>query len=263
MARLIANTTIDMFQPLPNVLSVPNVQLSGSGSANAIFLTASVGPFPVGVVNFTGAFTYGGPPLPPLPATPSGTVNSVLLQGIGVDIFIDQIAADVTQALGSVLNGTFSAFLYGDLLSGADSLVGSTGDDGLIGFAGADTLVGLGGNDRLGGLDGDDRLFGGAGNDTAYGDAGNDILGGDDGRDVFFGGAGLDSLYGDTGDDVLIGGEDNDLLIGGLGLDSLYGEDGDDILGGLEDNDLLIGGGGRDLALRRCRGRHPRGARRR
>lgn len=95
---------------------------------------------------------------------------------------------------------TFSAYaLAGDadaamrhVLSGADTIDGSSRADRLLGFAGNDILNGNGGKDRLEGGAGKDRLSGGSGADLLQGGAGADVLRGGAGKDTLDGGRGAD-----------------------------------------------------------------------
>lgn len=123
----------------------------------------------------------------------------------------------------SVSNWNLSATTFGDfalsgnytgllayLLSGADTIIGSSAADYLPGGGLGDTI-------RAGG--GADRAQGGAGNDRVWGGRGNDQLDGNSGADRLFGESGADTLRGGTG---------NDLLNGGLGYDRLNGGGGRD-----------------------------------
>lgn len=137
-------------------------------------------------------------------------------------------------------------------------IVGTSGHNtSLTGTSGADLILGLSGNDLLSGLAGHDVLCGGSGNnllnggdddDTLVGDSGKDLMNGDNGNDHLLGASGNDGLTGGNGNDILDGGSGNDLLNGGAGDDSLLGESGNDLLTGGADADFFSGGTGNDVA---------------
>jgi Ca2+-binding RTX toxin-like protein len=83
----------------------------------------------------------------------------------------------------------------GDVLTGIEGLVGSTGNDTLTGSAAANRIDGGAGNDRIDGLEGNDTLAGGAGNDTITGGAGNDSIAGGDGDDLLWGDGGAPGTW--------------------------------------------------------------------
>lgn len=114
------------------------------------------------------------------------------------------------------------------LLSGADTVNGTSLGDILYAGGNNDVINGNGGADRLFGESGADRLYGGAGNDTASGGVGNDRIWGGTGNDRLLGEGGNDRLFGEAGNDVLIGGAGNDTLAGGGGRDTLTGGAGAD-----------------------------------
>jgi len=105
-----------------------------------------------------------------------------------------------------------------------------SGDDTLFGSSDNELILGNRGNDSLFGGPGFDSLLGGKGADTLYGDSENDILRGDRWHDVLFGGDGNDTLRGGKGNDQLFGGGGNDVLVGDLGADTLDGGSGRDTL---------------------------------
>ncbi|OYY79833.1 MAG: hypothetical protein B7Y33_04765, partial [Hydrogenophilales bacterium 16-62-9] len=132
----------------------------------------------------------------------------------------------------------------GDVISGAEILIGSANNDTLFGDGAANVIDGGNGNDTLVGGAGADTLTGGAGNDTvSYSNAasgltvslGNTALNtGDAAGDVYTAmenltGSGLnDTLYGDGNANAIDGGAGNDMLIGGAGADTLTGGSGTD-----------------------------------
>jgi serralysin len=162
------------------------------------------------------------------------------------------------------------------LLSGNDSILGTTRYDIIHAGAGNDVMRSNGGGDRLYGDDGNDKLIGAAGADW---------LNGGNGRDVLIGGADGDLLYGDDGVDTasyetsttgviasfentaantndaagdtyyavenitgssfadrLIGGYTGNTLLGGLGTDRLEGKAGNDRIDGGKGADRMFGG---------------------
>jgi Ca2+-binding RTX toxin-like protein len=102
-----------------------------------------------------------------------------------------------------VINGT----------SGADTLIGSSGDDTINGLGGNDILVGSGGGDTLDGGDGNDILFSAEQSPTFGGDLNI--------PPVFDTGTEVDTLLGGTGDDVLFAGY-GDNVDGGAGQDTVF-----------------------------------------
>lgn len=107
------------------------------------------------------------------------------------------------------------------LLTGDDTVLGSSDNELILGNRGNDSLNGGSGSDRLLGGKGLDRLLGGNGNDTLRGDIGSDELLGQDGDDVLRGGKDNDFLFGGDGNDTLVGDLGRDTLDGGLGRDTL------------------------------------------
>lgn len=139
--------------------------------------------------------------------------------------------------------------------SGANIILGTSGNDYLEGTSGVDCILGLGGDDDLYGKGGNDVVVGGSGNDYIHGGGGADSLYGNDGNDTLDGASGGDSLYGGAGDDSLVGRNGIDLLDGGEGNDFLEGSGGDtllggpdcDVLDGSDGNNSLDGGDGNDV----------------
>jgi Ca2+-binding RTX toxin-like protein len=119
--------------------------------------------------------------------------------------------------------------------------VGTSGNNtALNGTSGADLILGLSGNDTLNGLAGNDLLCGGSGNDTVNGGDDDDTLGDDSGNDVLNGGNGNDDISGGSGNDTLNGGAGNDSLSGGSGNDALTGGTGADFFSGGTGNDTNV-----------------------
>jgi predicted outer membrane repeat protein len=88
-------------------------------------------------------------------------------------------------------------------------------------LTGAFTLVGSSGADILNGSTGVDHLKGNKGNDLLLSLSGDDVLNGGDGTDLLDGGTGSDRLMGGNGNDILIGGFGQDVMLGGNGKDRL------------------------------------------
>ncbi len=144
-------------------------------------------------------------------------------------------AGNPLGAVNYLLSGddTINGTSFRDVLkagAGNDRVLGNSGNDALSGGSGMDTLRGGNGDDVLGGGTDDDQLYGDAGTDTLKGDAGADKLYGGDGNDRLYGGAGNDALSGGAGNDKLYGDDDSDKLLGGLGDDLLDGGNGNDLL---------------------------------
>ena len=154
-----------------------------------------------------------------------------------------------------------------DLRNYAD---GGDGDDNIFGGSGADILVGGTGNDRIDGFDFQTYHFPlGVDNDLIYGGDGDDFIEGKHGADRILGGAGNDTIHGSSlqpidgvddggdrilgqdGDDELFGGNDADKILGGNGNDRLLAYAGDDFLSGGDGNDFFAGHNGNDSILGR------------
>ncbi len=138
-------------------------------------------------------------------AAPSGTAGANVLD------YSDRTAA-VTVDLGRL---TDAANLQIGEVGERDTVTACTN---VRGGSGADTLIGDSGNNMIWGGPGDDTISGGPGNDTLYGDMGNDIISGDAGDDFIFGGEGINTIYGDThGDASIVGNNMVDNSLGTLG----------------------------------------------
>ena len=157
----------------------------------------------------------------------------------------DTASVSVVRDTSGDLDGTSSADILVDGLSGAHTLNGGNGNDILIGNDGNDELNGDNNNDLLVGGSGDDVLNGGSGTDTAgYFDAISGVtvdLGIGTAQNT--GGAGSDTL---NSIENLVGSRFGDVLTGTSGNNSLVGLDGDDILIGSGGSDTLTGGQGAD-----------------
>ncbi len=155
-----------------------------------------------------------------------------------------------------------------DLIRGAQTAMGGSGDDTIFGTDGNDVLLGGLGNDSIEGLQGEDLILG-DGTATGIGafvidpytpTGGNDTILGGDGADSINGGAGNDSIEGGDGADTigvmiaalnpLLPGDflepGNDLIAGGLGDDSVQAGDGNDVVFGNEGQDRISGQAGND-----------------
>lgn len=135
------------------------------------------------------------------------------------------------------------------LLSGNDTINGSTVQDRILGYSSGDGLYGNGGHDFLYGGEGDDSLFGGDGFDRMFGENGSDMLVGELGNDTLAGGAGNDFLHGSDGDDRALGETGNDVIFGGAGLDTIAGQESIDKIVGGAGKDVLSGGAHDDRFL--------------
>ncbi len=143
-----------------------------------------------------------------------------------------------------------------DLLSGSDTLVGTSFNDQLFAFGGDDTLTGAAGADLLDGGEGNDILSGGAGNDIIQGGAGVDTV---NFEDATSSGVSVDLSNGtatgsSSGSDSIVGVENirgsnlSDVLRGDAFANVIDGLQGNDILFGGGGNDTIIGGAGADIA---------------
>ena len=167
-----------------------------------------------------------------------------------------------------------------DLIRGAQTAMGGSGDDTIFGTDGNDVLLGGLGNDRIEGLAGNDLILGdGTATGVAAGVPGNngpgipgfaiDAYSPTGGNDFILGGEGADSINGGAGNDSIEGGDGadtigviiaalnpllpgdflepgNDLITGGLGDDSIQAGDGNDVVFGNEGQDLISGQAGND-----------------
>jgi serralysin len=104
-----------------------------------------------------------------------------------------------------------------------------SGNDTVRGSSDAERIFGNDDRDSLSGGAGNDSIYGGKGDDDILGEIGNDFLTGDRDNDFVDGGAGNDFLRGGRGIDVLVGGEGNDTLIGDVDVDIYKGGGGSDV----------------------------------
>ncbi|MCZ4322268.1 retention module-containing protein [Pseudomonas anguilliseptica] len=157
----------------------------------------------------------------------------------------DTASVSVARDTSGDLDGTSSADILVDGLSGAHTLNGGNGNDILIGNDGNDTLNGGNNNDLLVGGSGNDALNGGSGTDTAgYFDAISGVtVDLSIGAAQNTGGAGSDTL---NSIENLVGSRFDDVLTGTSSTNSLVGLEGDDILIGNGGSDTLTGGEGAD-----------------
>lgn len=149
----------------------------------------------------------------------TGTVTGLTVSSAGSSF----VATGMNANLANLVNAASPDHLMSMLLSGADTVTGTTGSDHLRGYGGNDVLNGGLGADLLYGDLGADTVNGGDGNDNLYGGDGNDSLSGGNGADYLRGGFNADKIFGNDGNDTLIGGGDlaNDTLDGGAGIDTL------------------------------------------
>ena len=106
--------------------------------------------------------------------------------------------------------GAAGGIVINDLITGANTLRGGSGNDTINGNAANDLIYGGAGNDIINGGDQADTIYGGSGDDN--------ITGGDHG----------DTIYGGSGNDIINGNQLGDTIIGGFGADTLTGEGGND-----------------------------------
>ncbi len=217
------------------------------------------------------SFTYSGV------APVDGVITTLLLKHNGVTVgTLSGLALDFSDFVANIAaNGVDAA--VEQLLSGDDTILGSSpndrlfgkeGDDVISGFDGNDDLYGDAGEDTLLGGDHDDELFGGADDDHLLGEAGDDTIHGGGGVNEIDGGAGTDivwfadsvapvrvNLNGSAESDVHIGIFDRGTLknveniVGGDGNDTITGDGFVNLLNGHNGNDTLNGGGNDDKLL--------------
>jgi Ca2+-binding RTX toxin-like protein len=164
---------------------------------------SDVSPFQVTFTGAAGSLALNGLfNFDPFSFTVSGTLSSIEALDSGNVLVLQAtgINKDVAAAVDLILDGDVEGLL-GHLLSGRDTVDGSTGADLVMSFGDHDLLRGRGGNDTMDGGVGNDRLFGAGGRDSLVGGDGNDRLFGDFHADVLDGGRGRDIMEGGTGAD--------------------------------------------------------------
>lgn len=180
-----------------------------------------------------GSFTADGS------GNPIGTITEVLLDdldpGSYPNLHITGLDYNLTSFTSFTLSGGTVLNFVAGMLSGSDTITGSSQADTLVGFAGDDILIGGGGGDTL---------FGGGGNDTAsYSTAAVGLIAGLENPESATGDA-----AGDTYFDIsnLEGSAFSDVLYGTGGVNRLSGGAGNDVLGGKGGADAFFGGSGTD-----------------
>lgn len=142
-----------------------------------------------------------------------GEGDDTIQGGAGADSMIGggglnslSYAASSAAVNASLLAGNgFGGDAQGDVFSGFQNLIGSSGNDTLTGDASANELTGLDGADLITAGGGADTIFGGDGNDTIIGGGGIDVLNGGAGDDSFIMEIGnfTDDVSGGDGTDTL------------------------------------------------------------
>ena len=184
---------------------------------------------------FTGSFTY------PSPGVVAGTVTGSTYAENGVPIYtLTGISKSAAQLAEFAQTPGDTQATYAFILSGNDTITGSSGDDTLLGYAG---------NDLLDGGAGADKLDGGAGNDTYIVDNLGDVVSetgvgaaggidtvkssvtirlGDNIENLTFTGTGNVKAKGNALDNLMIGNTGNNFFDGFGGADTYQGGVGDD-----------------------------------
>jgi Ca2+-binding RTX toxin-like protein len=190
-----------------------------------------------------------------------GTGNDTVEGGAGADMLYGEAGIDTLTYVNSsaAVNvnlqiGTGSTGeALGDVVSGFETIIGSSFGDTLAGSGIDESLYGGVGDDLLMGRGGADTLDGGVGFDTAdYSSAVSAITLSLDGTSGILGDALGDRLYnierlvGTNFADQLTGSSLADIIEGGQGNDIIRGSGGDDELLGMDGDDTLIGGLGGD-----------------
>jgi Ca2+-binding RTX toxin-like protein len=186
----------------------------------------------------------------------TGTISRILIDmedlGIWPNIDITGLSYQLSPTDYILLSGGDFYFFCEKVLSGDDTIIGSSGDDVIYAFDGNDIVDGGAGADRMSGGAGNDKYYvdnlgdvvlegAGEGTDTVYTkvnfaiDAGASIqylranagatglaLSGNELANRIFGGSGQDLLSGGAGVDVLDGGAGADIMSGGLDSDTYY-----------------------------------------
>lgn len=265
--------TVNISQPF-TFLAAQDWAWDVVGTPTSTTLTISDGTHRM---TFNGSFTY------PDDNTVNGTVTATYYYVSGSLVFsVTGMSSDAhqLQIYAETPGDTQETFAY--VLSGNDTINGSSGNDVLVGYNGNDILKGNGGSDVLYGYAGTDTLYGGIGKDVLNGGAGADTMRGNAGNDVYYVdntsdkaielsgegsdlvksnvtftlGANVEALtltgasaingYGNGLANSMTGNNAANTLAGNLGNDVLRGNGGNDILNGGGGSDNLIGGAGKD-----------------
>lgn len=208
--------------------------------------------------------------------------QSTIDGGSGIDT-VDYTGASPSIRVDLIYEHLNARAAEGDVFSGIENVVGTSGADNIRGNYIDNHLSGGQNVDYIFGRRGDDTLDGGVGDDVLFGGHGADHLNGGSNRDRaqysespdavtvdlqtpsantgeaagdtfrsiedLAGSHYGDSLSGNSSSNRLFGRAGNDTLIGRGGQDYLNGGAGNDLLAGGRGNDILRGGGGSDVFL--------------
>ena len=216
--------------------------------------------------------TTTGSGTPPRIVVSTGSGNDIMNGGAGDDLLEGGIGDD--ELTGGADNDTLiggagedtAAYAGEDAITVNLSLSGAQetghGMDTLIEIehvttgSGADNVLGNSGQNRLSTGEGNDILNGLGGDDTLIGGSGADWLIGNTGRDTASYATAAFSVIADLGNSALNLGEargdvyrDIENLEGSLFFDSLRGDDVANVISGLDGDDTLIGYGGDDTLI--------------
>lgn len=160
--------------------------------------------------------------------TKTGDATYLTIKGLSLAVsdFTDAYDANQIQGIADLM------------VSGSDTITGSTI---------ADDISAGDGKDLVHGAVGADTINGGAKNDKLYGDAGNDYIWGDTGNDRMWGGAGSDKFHFSEGSDKDLvmdfdakgGGKKQDYLSLNTGEEFTIKKSGDDLVLNFGDGDTL------------------------
>lgn len=270
------NAAVDLNDAFNFVVTVLGNQGAANGQQSANGFTTVIGGQVWISVGGSGFYYNGNTPV-------DGTMTSITYSPNGQAVgTLSGLSLDYGDFIANLqANGIDAAI--SQLLSGDDSILGTSFDDTMFGRDGDDVISGLGGVDFLygdagedtlnGGADGD-HLFGGAGDDHLFGEAGDDMLYGGPGFNKYDGGSGIDlvsffdktvpvrvtlngateaiihvgGFLGGTIKNVenIVGGSGDDIITGDGFANKIYGQSGADTLKGGNGNDELHGGDGKD-----------------
>ncbi|MBI1324707.1 hypothetical protein GC170_16190 [bacterium] len=173
-------------------------------------------------------------------ATPGATGADVDVNGLSALVrLFNTTTSDTLGILGGF--GSDNIYVAPETLSLISVLINGGGGNDVL--EGATTIIGGSGDDLIKGTDFADVLLGGLGNDTIYGYAGGDLILADatatgigagivcDSGMMGVGAFAINPYVAAGGNDFVWAGSGDDTVNGGFANDSLYGDEGNDLIG--------------------------------